>query len=189
MSLMKRHNLYPLLYESCKVVKGASKSLICDIQRQAYRVIPNDLADLLQCNRNKSVREILEVYNGQFDKEILSNLEFLEKEDLLFFTEHPEWFPEMSLEWRTASLVTNAVIDISDKTNFIYEDLWQVLSDLGCEHVQIRYFVEIDIEKLDIYLSAIKNLRIVSVEVLLPFSENMNINSWIDFVQRTPRIV
>lgn len=183
-----RENAYPVVFESCKLVYGYTRTLFCDIQRKSYRFIPNELYNLLAKSRGKTVSEIKKMYNNQYDDIIYDNLSLLEQEEFIFFTDHPEWFPPMSLEWDEPTILTNAIIDTDQNHLPDFNLLWNQLSDLGCEHIQIRFYNKIKLKELEKIINIIGTLRIISLEILVPYDSENTDQEYIDFVYRQPRI-
>lgn len=104
-----------VLFESCRIIKGFSRSLICDTQRQNYRFIGNELANFLILNNGKLISNILNNYSTEEEEIILSNLKILEENEIIFFTDIPELFPEMSLYFSEPQLVTNAIVEVNKR--------------------------------------------------------------------------
>lgn len=179
----------PVLFECCRIIKGHTRSLVCDIQRLSYRFLPNEIADMLIETRGMTVGNIKLKYNNEFDDIIQENLDFLEKEEILFYTNNPEWFPSMSLEWDEPLEITNAIIDVDPKRLIDFDSIWSQLSTLGCEHVQIRIFGLINLRMLEDILNSIGTKRIISVEIILPYNTAIEEQDWVKFVYLQPRVV
>ena len=186
---MKPKILVPVLFECCRIVKGYSRSLICDIQRSSFRFIPNEIADMLIETKGMTVEQIKRKYNNEFDQIIQENFDLLEMEEILFFTENPEWFTTLNLEWDEPTELTNAIIDIDPEHKFDFASIWDQLGELGCEHIQIRIYKKIEIELLESILCSIGGKRIISVELILPFNEGIHEQDWLKFLLNQPRIV
>jgi hypothetical protein len=73
-----------VIFESCRLVKGYTKTLLCDIQRNSFRFIPNDLYELLINSKGKSLKEIKAMYGQKYDNIISENLSLLEQEEFIF---------------------------------------------------------------------------------------------------------
>jgi len=185
---MDSNNQFPVIFESCQLVKGFTRTLFCDIQRNSYRFIPNEIYDLLKNSSGKSINNIKKFYENKYDDVIEKNMKLLEEEEFIFFTDHPEWFPKMSMEWDEPTVLTNAIIDINPSKIHEFYQIWKQLSDLGCEHIQIRSYKAFSLSKIDEILNIIGTQRIISVELIIPFDQSKNDQDYIDFVFRQPRI-
>lgn len=179
---------YPILFECCRLIKGATRTLLCDIQRNSYRFIPNELFDLLELSVGKTVEEIKLHYNHEYDEIIDENLAILHQEEFIFFTENPEMFPQLNLNWERPNAITNGIVDIDPDLLFDFNSIWEQFADLGCEHLQIRVFKEIGLNDLEEILFKIQSKRIISLELVIPFSSKYSNQDYIDFVYRYARI-
>lgn len=165
-SINQSQKLYPLtsnknikLFASCISVKGANRSIICDLQRNSYVFIPNDIHDVLEIHDGKKLNEVKEFYDNQCDEILDEYFDFLLKNEFVFFTDYPELFPKMSLEWREPLEINNAIIDISDSLDL--EIIFEQLGSLHCKSVEIRSFSIIDIgliEKIMTLLNTNKSI-------------------------------
>ncbi|MCP3928087.1 MAG: grasp-with-spasm system SPASM domain peptide maturase [Bacteroidetes bacterium] len=181
-------DLFVVVFECCRMVKGHSRTLFCDIQRKAYRFIPNDLAEMLLGAKGKSIRDIKKFYDNKYDQIIEENLNLLEQKEFVFFTDHPEWFPLMSLEWDEPTALTNAIVDIDLENMHDFKKIWKQFSELGCEHIQIRSYKNLDLKALSSIIDEIQALRIISLELIISFDANMSTQEYVDFVFQYPRI-
>jgi SPASM domain peptide maturase of grasp-with-spasm system len=178
----------PTLYECCRIVGGNKRSLVCDIQRYSYHFLPNEVAKMLVETKGMTLESIKLKYNNEYDDIIQQNFDLLEQEELIFYTNTPEWFPEMSLEWEEPIRVTNSIIDINSQSILDFEKIWTQLSELGCEHIQLRVYDNITLEALETALSKIGTKRIISVEIIFPYDAELKEIDLINFVFRQPRI-
>lgn len=166
-----------MLFATCRLVKGGDRAVICDLQEQTYRYIPLDLYTLLSETKGLFLEEIFALYDHQYDSVILENLEILEKEGFLFFTNSPNFFPELAMEWDVPFTCTNAIVDLKHRIPSELSKIFEELSGLGCECIQIRFFEGISIEQLQNLLRETEGKRFLSIELLLPYQENIFFSS------------
>ncbi|MEO8760219.1 MAG: grasp-with-spasm system SPASM domain peptide maturase [Bacteroidia bacterium] len=162
---------YFILYANCIPVKGAKRSLICDLQRNQYWYIPEGLYDVLTSHGRVSLDSIKTSYENKFDLIIDEYFEFLASNELGFWTteEDVKNFPELNLDWDEPSLITNAIIDSDVGSSHNYTKIFDELEELGCKHIQLRFFDEIIFEQLTSILEKLHCRRLISVEIILPF--------------------
>ena len=60
--------IYFKLFATCIIVKGASTSLIYDLERIAFYDLSNSFLDILKLSKTKSISEIKTIYNNADDK-------------------------------------------------------------------------------------------------------------------------
>lgn len=176
------------LFECCLLTRGNKYSILMDTQRKTYTRMPNQLADLIENALGKTLSQLKLHYDNKFDNEIVDNIKMLEDQEYLFYTENLEWFPAMSVEWDEPTPITNGIIDIDPEKILDFKAIWGQLSNLGCEHVQIRAFSPCGLEEIEAVLDLIGKLRIISIELILPYDANLSDQDYIDFVYRQPRV-
>lgn len=164
---------YFQLFANCIVVKGATKSIICDVDQNRYRDIPNLLCDILNLANSQNVLNIKKHFNQEYNEGIDAYFSLLEEEDYGFFTDEPEKFSKLDLQWDFPSKITNAIIDIKEAKEFNYLGIFEELENLGCQALQIRFFEIIDLALLDNIAKTLKKSSILFVELLLQYSEAM----------------
>jgi len=159
------------LFASCIPVKGAERSLICDLQRNRFDFIPNDLCEILILHEGKSTTEIKYIYNNLYDEIIDEYIDFLLEKEYVFFTHHPNWFPKMGLQWQDPFRINNAIIDVGE--NFEFEKILFELNSLKCKAVEFRFYDWKAIQIVNDILNYVdlKKSIISSVGFVLHYSE------------------
>jgi SPASM domain peptide maturase of grasp-with-spasm system len=135
------------------------------------------------------------MYANKFDAVIDQYFDFLIREDLVFFNKNPELFPEINLDWKSSSTITNAIVDFgyesagskaSNQTEI--ENILLQLDDLGCKSVQLRGFSDISLEIWKDILMRAEGLRICSIEILTKYLPEFDEKSLFDLCQRYTRL-
>ncbi|MGB3468734.1 MAG: grasp-with-spasm system SPASM domain peptide maturase [Cyclobacteriaceae bacterium] len=166
-------NQYFKLFACCIPVKGATKSLLCDLQRNSYCEIPNSLYTILTDFQKNTFGELV----AQFDDEetLLEYFNFLVSNEFGFFTTKPDLFPELTREWYHPSVITNAIVDTDDRSRHDYLRIFENLDKVGCVDLQMRFFGRgISNEELDKLLRLLSGSSIATVELILPFSDSFS---------------
>ncbi|MDX2248098.1 MAG: grasp-with-spasm system SPASM domain peptide maturase [Bacteroidia bacterium] len=178
-----------MLFASCIPVKGFAKSIIADIQREQYLPVPNLLADILIENRGVSIGEIKNRYQHQYDEGLDSYFQELARSEWGFFTEDPDCFPPLSLEWDHPSAITHAILDIDQSRHYELTPVIKELDEQGCKALQIRGFGEIDTLSMEEWLEAAEDTGIFSLEMILPLSAFRSVSEAEKMILRYCRIV
>lgn len=155
------------LFANCQPVKGARRSLICDIQRGEMKLIPNGLYDILTEYNGKTYNEIIEDYGEDNKPTIDEYFEFLEENEFIFWTPDPQNFPDIDTEWDYPGAITNAIIDCNQQSAHNYEVIFQQLSDLGCKAVQLRFYNTIGIQQLKEILNYTNKTRFQHIDLFV----------------------
>lgn len=167
---------YFKLFANCIPVKGAKRSVICDLQREDFNFIPNGLYDILMDFKSSSIKQLKNSFAEEEHETIDEYFNFLIEKNLGFFCNRHELdlFPKMDLFWDEPFQITNAIIDNDSTSTHNYALVFKQLEDLGCGYVQLRFFSEITIAKIHSVLSLCDRSRIKSFELLLKYSEELS---------------
>ncbi|HET6224721.1 MAG TPA: grasp-with-spasm system SPASM domain peptide maturase [Bacteroidia bacterium] len=161
-----------ILFTNSKAVAGSRRAIICDLQRGNFDFIPNDLFKILSLHKNKNLKQIRNIYVGS-ESIIDDYFSFLVSNDYGFWGDLGDQilFPDLDMTWCTPSRITHSIIDIDEKSNHNFEDIFTELETIGCKDLQIRAYCEISISNLDRILSMLLNSRIKSIELITKYSE------------------
>jgi SPASM domain peptide maturase of grasp-with-spasm system len=177
------------LFSCCIPVKGANRSLLCDVQRSRFQYIDNSLYDLLEVCQESSIAQIKKHFGRPYYKKLDLIIQNLVDEEWGFVTSQPELFPLMNLAWEHPSELTNAILDIANLNKAIVIDLFRQLDKLGCKCIQLRFFSSITLAELDELLNGLANSRIQSIEILIKNTEELGSEDRvIEFVNKHLRI-
>lgn len=179
-------NKYFIMYSNCILVKGAVRSVICDLQLDRIIFIPNDLYLILKKHKKDTIEHILNKYGKENESIILSYFELLESNKCIMYVDDLSLlssFPSLSLDWDFPSVVTNAIIDFDDKCpNYSYIDtILKQLDEFNTKYIQLRFYSLVDEEKICTILTSFKDLGIIYVELILQYNDN-SIND--EFINR-----
>ena len=168
---------YFKLYACCIPVKGAARTVICDLQRTELQPVPNDLYDILVNYKDTSVDQIKADYEPDAHAAIDEYFDFLEKEEFGFWCSNPSLFPAIDLHWESPLTVTNAIVDTTRHSAHDYKNIIQQLSGLGCAAVQFRFYDHIALDALRRLLDHVKGSRLTAVELILPYYPALTIEN------------
>jgi SPASM domain peptide maturase of grasp-with-spasm system len=166
-------NKYFLCYACCIPVQGHTRSILCDLQRGSFLFIPNVLAEILELCREHTVQEIHALYDHQHDEQIDEYFQYLIDQDCGFYTDEPQRFPAMSLDWRDPKVITNCLLDFDAESRHDLVDLNEQLSSLGCEALELRFFFPLEIEELAERLRPFRDSTLRSISVLTGYHPSL----------------
>jgi SPASM domain peptide maturase of grasp-with-spasm system len=164
---------YFLCYACCIPVRGHTRSIVCDLQRGTFVFIPNVLVDILEMSRERSVQEIHAHYDHAHDEQIDAYFEFLIEKNLGFYTETPQRFPPMSLDWRNPKILTNCVLDFDAGSEHDLRAINEQLSGLGCEALEMRFFYPVELEALSRHLECFRDSTLRSISILVGYHASL----------------
>ena len=165
-----KNNLYFKLFSNCFIVKGFSKSILCDTQRSLYIPIENDICNVLTEIDGKKIDQIYVNQDTSGISKINNFIEYLIQKEIGFFTEFPENYPKIDLVWKSPFQFTNAIIDWDNSFKQINNSIIKQLERLGCQALEIRSFEEISANDLEIFLIPTLSSRFQTIEITIPFT-------------------
>lgn len=180
-----------MLYSTCKIVKGHTKSIICDLQNGTFENIPNSLSGFFHASNNNvidinQIKACLTSENWHVFEEYLS---FLINNKYIFEIDDDEiqCFPLLSEDFYDVSLVSNFIVDV-EYFEINWAHLVNQLESLLCFNVEIRFYREVSIKELDHILNFFRNSLVQTIYLTLPF-KNIAINELIQLVDINARII
>lgn len=170
---------------------GFSRSILCDLERNSYLLIPNLLYEILVNNKSGFIIEdLVKQYSGgnnQNKKTIYDYFEQLVKADLLTFTNFPEYYVPLNTDWDYPGEISNVIIDVNQNKNDLFQFLGQV-PKLGCRFIQLRFFSEISVGFIKKIILEIDNSIIESVEIFAPYDSEKSLKGLIKLMHLNYRI-
>ncbi len=158
------------LFANCLPVKGARRSIICDLQLRKYDLIPNGLYYILTELKGLSVERIKDAFDPAKHRIIDEYFEFLEKKEYGFFCDEPDLFPDLDLKWMAPGQITNAIIDVNQESHHPFESIFAQLDSLGCKAVQLRFFSIVSPTEVRRILQLTGRGGLRHIDLLMPYS-------------------
>ena len=180
------------LFADCISVKGYKQSIIVDLQRPMNsNIIPNSLFELLSEHHDKSIEEIKNIYNNEFDDTIEGYFDFLIRNDFAFecFKEELNHFPSLDLTWKSPSLIENAIVDIELLDKDLINKIIKELSELQCNILQFRFYNASTIEELVSIGNLLNRTRILRAEIMVKYNDNYTVDTLVKLKERFPRFI
>jgi SPASM domain peptide maturase of grasp-with-spasm system len=191
MSIEKKLEDICVLNPNAILVNGASRGTICDFEREAFSIIPLALSKILEENSTGfKIKEVVECYSKgdqEIAETILDYFQVLYTCDLLLFTEYPQYYPKIDLQWDFPGKISNAIVDIDQCNEYAVTFLEQVIS-LGCRFVQIRFFSRTIPESVSFLLTKFQKSILESIELLLPYESLDQTKNWENLLNKEHRI-
>ena len=168
------------MFAHCIAVKGASRSIICDIQRGTYDFIPESLYQFGQEVDKKPINEIVNEYSNDEKEIATSYINFLIDSEYAFLTKHPEYYPALNKEYKNTMMIDNAIIDWDADSRYNYQNITSQLQQLNCQNIELRFFDNISFDKLEEILGNFAYGPVRSIEILLKYSANSSFISRVE---------
>ena len=172
---MIAQNNFIQLFPCCKIVNGDQKDAIYDLQREKYHLIPHSLTRVLDDAKNLTWGQIVSKYSYNLD--ILHEyLDFLIRNELVIIDENLSGIMDIDEGFTSSSTISNAILDFDKNTNYNIQLVLRELEELRCENIEIRFYDEISIQNLLNILYLFENTSIRDLEVLIPYTDILEID-------------
>jgi SPASM domain peptide maturase of grasp-with-spasm system len=162
------------LFANCIPVKGARRSIICDLQLRRYDFIPNGLYHILTTMKNQSVAEIKAVFDSSQHDTIDKYFGFLLEREYGFLCTEADLFPDLDLTWVSPEHITNAIVDVNEESNHPFESIFSQLDSLNCKALQLRFFSAVTLGDLQRILNLTLRGGLRHIDLLLRYCEGFS---------------
>lgn len=153
------------LFSCCVPVKGFQRSLIADLQRHRFDFIPNSLCHILY-EQDEYVIEELKKRFPNSAQIIDEYFDFLQSNEYIFATDHPDHFPKLDLGWYMPNPIINSIIQYSKEHQDYYSDVISQLSLGGCRFVDV-WFHKVDYSDIKMFIENFAGTSICSLELYI----------------------
>ncbi|HPQ35266.1 MAG TPA: grasp-with-spasm system SPASM domain peptide maturase [Tenuifilaceae bacterium] len=163
------------LYGNCIPVKGYVESIICDLERCCYLPVSNKLFDVIVTNEESglSIRNLKKNYNNQYNQGIDELFKYINNQGYGFFTQEPQLFPKISLEWDSPFRLTNAIVEVEkNKLQIAVESIKQI-TEYGCQTLELRFIDELDFKEIIKIVELISSTRTTCVYIFIKYIPNI----------------
>ena len=155
------------LFASCKVVHGIGKSLVYDLDRSTFYEVPHSIEKILADTRTNNIGCLEIKYKEQFN-DVMAILDQFVENELGFYTNDPESFPEIDLGWQSPYTITNAIVEIEDTGLYDFIGVANQLDELSCRAIQLRFLKACDLKEISaLFEAAFSRSRINQIELII----------------------
>lgn len=176
-------NSYFCLFANCIPVKGAKRSIVCDLQNGFYVFIRNTDLDILTELENCQINELK---NADNFAEVCSLVNQLIENGLGGLCEDPSRFPKIGDQISLPYQIYDCILELSD-INFQYcEKILNSLTEFGCQTLELRSYQKTDTGKLKNLLSMLSRTRIRNVEICVKFATEVDVGTYTNILEKFP---
>jgi SPASM domain peptide maturase of grasp-with-spasm system len=182
---------YFKLFANCILVKGAKQSIICDLQKQKTKNVPNLLFEIINIkqNLNLNINEIKSYFENRYDEGIDLFFNDLFKNEWGFYTTEIDRFPALSMEWDYPMPITNILLDITNTNLKFIENTFKQISSIGCETLQIRCYDDISVDFFENTFCFFDQSRIRSIEIITKYNSSFTKKGIISLHKKYQRLI
>lgn len=160
------------MFTTCLPVKGASRSIICDLQRYDFDFIPNVLFDILQ-KEIFSLNSLIKEFGTEHKDTIKEYIDFLIEKEYCFEVKKSEIhrFPPLNTDWDSPYIISNSILELDKLDIHIIESIFNQLDELGGKFIELKFYETQTEQHIDKILSLLEGSIITSVNLYLKFDE------------------
>lgn len=166
---------YFKLFSCVVLVKGATNSILIDLQRNQILKVSTFFLEVESYLLNSNINECIEIIGHDKEDLLLELLTNLIELELGHLTNYPKTFPQIETVLMTPFLITNMIIDYNDfvlDTFNVGKNLFDQIVQLNIPHLQLRIYNKYSVEALSQLAIYLKGSRIVSIELYLTYSDD-----------------
>lgn len=158
------------LFSNCIIVKGHTRAIICDLQNNIFYIIPSEICIFADMLAKRTIKSVVNLFPNK-KRSIYQYIDFVISNGLgiLISKNLFERTPNLSLEWETPEIITNAIFDFSNENNEHLGRFLSELSDCGCQNLQIRIFERINKRNLNGLINQLKRSRISNIQLIVNY--------------------
>jgi SPASM domain peptide maturase of grasp-with-spasm system len=177
-------------YSCCEIIRGFSRSVLIDNQRQTIKVIPNSLTEIINLTNFLSYNEILNKYDIEQKQNIDEYFSWLIENELGLWCDSIEKnnFPNIKLDFDTPYIVDNAILDFNCFNIISFQKRLKQIIFITVPYLQIRIFDFISFKDLELIVEKLKHSTVENVEIIIKFMEVVDENLIINLVKNELRI-
>ncbi len=169
-----KNKTYFKLHANCIPVKGAKRSVICDLQRKEVFFINEGLFEVLTVHQDRPIEDIKTYYGHWVDDRIEEQLEELVSHELGIYCEDPRDFPPLSTNWEVPSLITNAILEYGRKSVYDLSLAFEKLTELNTKFLELRFYEVISHEFLTQTLEKFRPTSFKNISIFLKYHEELD---------------
>jgi len=176
------------MFAECKLVRGNKRSVIYDLPRNSYKLIPNDLFDILNKYKNNTIDDIKKDYEETQHKIIDEYFNMLIEKEFIFFCDKDELelFIDIEPEWDYPGQISNAILELPMPNEVLISALLS-LDKLGCRFIQFRSLEVLDLSYVAEILNRLNNKDLDYIELISKWG-NENIDDINIILQNNQRL-
>jgi SPASM domain peptide maturase of grasp-with-spasm system len=176
------------LFSNILVVKGATRIIISDLQRNTSELYPFELHELIEELKINSIENILNNYDSESKEIVQEYLDFLLEKEYGFITQN-NWdknFPSFSYTYEDYSTLSNIFIEL----NYIsaLNKIKVSIENLAIRHLVIYCKRNLSFKEILEIDNIFKDSTLESIEILSQFYHGINANYIQNINNKTSRI-
>lgn len=186
---------YIVLFENCQLTRGASRTLLADLQRGSIEFLDNEIYSVFtEKNRTHTIEQLISLQPAENRETLTEYFSYLLENEYAFLCDQDELelYPVLNKKWDHYSVISNCIIDFKKETEDLndYIKVVRELDELGCEAIQIRDYNGLSIVFLKKLLAIFTPTILCKIELLLKHTEDLeNYKKLLDQFPRVTELI
>jgi len=172
---MIRDHQHYYLHHCCVPVRGATRGTICDLQRNSFSLVPNELIDLLQEYKGKTIGSIKQDFGPEDQMLVDEYFDMLIEKEYVHLSDQPDphFYPNndpMKLAFESPEVIQAAVLDTDAQQRYSLLEVLKELDKLCCPSLQIRAYDSLETSFWQDLINSFSGTTFRNIHLLLPFT-------------------
>lgn len=178
------------LFADCVIVKGHSRSTLCDLTRREYHLIPNDLNEFINRIGNDTLESVYNTYDKKYHEILDDFFSFLTEKEFIYSIDDNQSnsFPPIDLTFDYPSHVSNFVLEVSEFNITYLDSIVFQIQKLGCFDMQLKTDSTFTESYINILNKAIQKSAINSIELIIKYKDEENTVNILNFINLQIRV-
>ena len=167
-----------MLYEHCKIVRGAKHTVLQDNLRGTIHRIPVEVADYFEAAEKTKL--------SAFQVQEIET--YLIEEELAFSTNTPVNFIKSDNKIFSPFKLEYCILEYSTHNMIWLEKLFEELNALRCQHLEFRCYEVIELTILQTIIEAAIKAQFRSIDIYYQYNEREAFEDYTALIRETPLI-
>jgi len=170
------YNKYIVKLGHCIFLDGYRRSIIYDIGRNKFSLIPKSYGKIINKYKDKTIQFYYDDFGIDYKGVLDEFFSFLIKNEYIYVSSHLQdvkRFTPLNKKHHTYSTIHNAIIDIKDIQNINMQEITSTLEFLNCQYIQLRYYQIISLTDIYKVLNLFDDTQYRGVDIIAPYHQEL----------------
>lgn len=153
------------------LVRGFNRSLLQDLLRERFFVIPNSMADFIDASRNISINEFCIGLDSDDLNSVLGYIDFLKKHDLIHESDYflDFTFPPIQLSYDKEISISNIILNLKKSDEHLLKRTIEVINEYEVRALQIHLQPQMSLNEIANFMLNLLDSPLQQIDVNLSF--------------------
>ena len=162
------------LFQNCIITKGASRYAIYDLQMKDIICVPLSLGRLIESFQGFTLDSLRSMHKINDHKSIEDFFKMLLIMKKIYLSNDIHLFPRLAEEFDSFSLISNAIIEISELTISIFSKIVNELTEMNCVACELRYFRTLGLVEIKNTIDFFIGSTVTDIQIAFKYNHNIS---------------